>query len=86
MGSGSGRVIFSLSNCNFKKLIGIEMSKDRHMLAINKRKEINNSNNTSNLIFINDNMFNYNYSYIDVIYIFLIYVLMKTLIKMYLIN
>ena len=66
MGSGSGRVIFSLSNCNFKKLIGIEMSKDRHMMAINKRKEINNN---SNIVFINDDMFSYNYSNVDVIYI-----------------
>ena len=62
MGSGDGYVT-SIASFYFKKSYGVELSKSRHVKAIELY------NNISNTSFTNDDMLNYNLDNIDIIYI-----------------
>jgi hypothetical protein len=65
LGSGDGRIVIWASKF-FNKSIGIELSETRHLEAINIKSKLPNNNN---IFLYNDDILNYNYSDLDVIYI-----------------
>jgi predicted RNA methylase len=66
LGSGDGSVVMYAAIFDFKKVIGVELSTDRHNVAIKKKKK---SKNKDKIILHNGDLLKYDISNVDIIYI-----------------
>lgn len=66
LGSGDGSVVIYASIFDFKKVIGVELSTDRHDVAIKNKKK---SKNKDKIILHNGDLLKYDISNVDIIYI-----------------
>lgn len=70
LGSGNGCLALrTLISYNFSKVIGIELSKQRHNYAINLKNQLSCIKFKNNIYFLNGDLFTFNISNADVIYI-----------------